>query len=95
MFSSLPIKRACLSFTSACSLLTLLGCAPTTAQKPVAFTPPGHWLPAPAPENSVLVNYHRCNAAWAIRHQSLTDQQVQQACDMMAENEIKFHALFP
>ncbi|MDN3640074.1 collagenase [Simiduia curdlanivorans] len=95
MLSSLPVQKTCLSLACACSLLTFLGCGPTNEQQLVAFVPPGHWLPAPAPASSVLVNYHRCNSAWAIRHQSLTDQQVQQACDMMAQNEIKFHRLFP
>ncbi|AFU97970.1 collagenase [Simiduia agarivorans] len=55
---------------------------------------PGDWRPAPAPIDSVLVNYHQCNEAWAIRHQSLSEQQVADACQLMAKNETLFHQLF-
>lgn len=95
MLSLSQFKTPCLMFTGACSLFSFLGCVPVAQHQQAEFVPPGHWIPAPAPDTSVLANYHRCNAAWAIRHQALTEEQVQQACEMMALNEAKFHALFP
>lgn len=81
--------------TSACALLSLAACSPLSKQQNGSnFTPPGQWRPAPAPADSVLVNYYQCNDAWAIRHQSLSDEQVANACSIMATNEATFHALF-
>lgn len=83
------------SFILPFSILVLAGCS-SIAESPqsIDFAPPGNWLPSPAPETSVLSHTFRCNDAWAIRHQSLTDAQVKQACAMMEANEIKFHTLF-
>lgn len=83
-----------LSFTVSVASLTLVAACAESPAVSENYLFPGDWRPSPAPLDSVLTNYHQCNAAWAIRHQSLSAQQVAEACELMAQNEKTFHRLF-